>query len=69
MNDYNYLPLDDHTLGFDQVQNYLQHKQHVSITFRAHEKIETCRNYLDKKLQKLIPLSMGSIQVLVFCRM
>jgi histidine ammonia-lyase len=50
MNDYNYLPLDDHILGFDQVQNYLQHKQHVSITFRAHEKIETCRNYLDKKI-------------------
>lgn len=50
MNDYNYLPLDDHTLGFDQVQNYLQFRQHVSITFRAHEKIETCRNYLDKKI-------------------
>ena len=50
MNDYNYLPLDDHTLGFDQVQNYLQYRQHVSITFRAHEKIETCRNYLDKKI-------------------
>lgn len=50
MNDYNYLPLDDHELSFDQVQNYLQQQQHVSITSRAYEKIETCRNYLDKKI-------------------
>jgi histidine ammonia-lyase len=50
MTDYNYLPLDEQPLMFDEVQNYLQFKQFVSITFRAHEKIEYCRNYLDKKI-------------------
>jgi histidine ammonia-lyase len=50
MTDYNYLPLDEQPLMFDEVKNYLQFKQFVSITFRAHEKIERCRNYLDKKI-------------------
>jgi histidine ammonia-lyase len=50
MTDYNYLPLDEQPLTFDEVKNYLQFKQFVSITFRAHEKIEHCRNYLDKKI-------------------
>ena len=50
MTDYNYLPLDEQPLTFDEVKNYLQFKQFVSITFRAHEKIELCRNYLDKKI-------------------
>ncbi|MBX9785408.1 MAG: histidine ammonia-lyase [Chitinophagaceae bacterium] len=50
MTDYNYLPLDEQQLTFEEVQNYLQFQQFVSITFRAHAKIEHCRNYLDKKI-------------------
>ena len=50
MTDYNYLPLDQQELTFEEVQNYLQFQQFVSITFRAHEKISKCRNYLDKKI-------------------
>lgn len=50
MTDYNYLPLDEQPLTFEEVQNYLHFKQYVSITFRAHAKIEECRNYLDKKI-------------------
>lgn len=50
MTDYNYLPLDEQPLTFEEVKNYLHFKQFVSITFRAHEKIEHCRNYLDKKI-------------------
>lgn len=50
MTDYNYLPLDEQPLTFEEVQNYLHFQQFVSITFRAHAKIEACRNYLDKKI-------------------
>lgn len=50
MTDYNYLPLDEQPLTFEEVQNYLQFQQFVSITFRAHEKIERCRKYLDQKI-------------------
>ncbi|MBY0479524.1 MAG: histidine ammonia-lyase [Chitinophagaceae bacterium] len=50
MTEYNYLPLDEQQLTFDEVKNYLQFKQFVSITFRAHHKIEKCRQYLDKKV-------------------
>lgn len=50
MTEYNYLPLDEQPLTFDEIKNYLQHQQFVSITFRAHEKIERCRNYLDQKI-------------------
>jgi histidine ammonia-lyase len=50
MTDYNYLPLDEQPLTFEEIQNYLQFRQFVSITFRAHEKIEKCRQYLDKKI-------------------
>lgn len=50
MTEYNYLPLDEQQLTFDEVKNYLQFHQFVSITFRAHQKIERCRNYLDKKI-------------------
>ena len=50
MTEYNYLPLDQQELSFDEVKNYLQHQQFVSITFRAHEKISNCRNYLDEKI-------------------
>ena len=50
MTEYNYLPLDEQELTFDEVKNYLQHQQFVSITFRAHHKIEKCRQYLDQKI-------------------
>lgn len=44
---YNYLPLDERWLGFDQVDWLLEYKQKVSITFAAHEDILRCREYLD----------------------
>jgi histidine ammonia-lyase len=47
---YNYLPLDRKQLHFDQVENFLDFNQLVSITFFAHEQIDNCRSYLDKKL-------------------
>ncbi|RXK58837.1 histidine ammonia-lyase [Lacibacter luteus] len=50
MTEYNYLPLDEQQLTFDEVKNYLHHQQFVSITFRAHHKIEKCRHYLDQKM-------------------
>lgn len=48
---YNYLPLDKSELTFQQVKNFLEYKQLVSITFAAHEAILKCREYLDKKLE------------------
>ena len=48
---YNYLPLDKTELTFQQVKNFLEYKQLVSITFAAHEAILKCREYLDKKLE------------------
>ncbi|MFZ9718360.1 MAG: histidine ammonia-lyase [Chitinophagaceae bacterium] len=50
MKEYNYLPLDEQPLSFDQITDYLQYRQLVSITFRAHSKIEACRRYLDDKM-------------------
>lgn len=50
MKEYNYLPLDEQPLSFEQVSDYLQYRQLVSITFRAHAKIDTCRRYLDQKM-------------------
>lgn len=50
MNTYNYLPLDEQALTFAQIRNYLQYQQFVSITFRAHARIEACRRYLDEKI-------------------
>lgn len=48
---YNYLPLDRKWLSFEQVKHLLDFDQQVSITFDAHERIEKCRQYLDRKLQ------------------
>ena len=56
---YNYLPLDSSWLGFDQVKNFLDYNQQVSITFNAHEKIIKCREYLDKKLEQSDELFYG----------
>ena len=46
---YNYLPLDSKWLHFQQVKDLLDYDQLVSISFDAHEKIMTCRDYLDQK--------------------
>jgi histidine ammonia-lyase len=46
---YNYLPLDSKWLHFQQVKDFLDYNQLVSITFDAHEKINLCRTFLDKK--------------------
>jgi histidine ammonia-lyase len=56
---YNYLPLDKSELTFQQVKNFLKHKQLVSITFAAHEAILKCREYLDKKLEESDELYYG----------
>jgi histidine ammonia-lyase len=47
---YNYLPLDRSWLSFEQVQDYISHRQLVSVTFDAHRRITACRDYLDQKL-------------------
>lgn len=47
---YNYLPLDNKTTTLGQLQNLLDFNQQLSITFGAHEKIQYCRDYLDKKI-------------------
>lgn len=56
---YNYLPLDSKWLNFEQVKNYLDYQQHVSITFDAHERITRCRNYLDGRLSNSDELLYG----------
>ena len=48
---YNYLPLDKSHTDFQQVKHLLEYNQLVSITFRAHEAILKCREYLDKKMK------------------
>ena len=57
--DYNYLPLDNGTLTFQQVKNLLKHKQLLSITYAAHESIVRCREYLDKKINSSSDLFYG----------
>ena len=44
---YNYLPLDDHWMSFEQVKSLLRYAQRISVTFRAHTGIVRCREYLD----------------------
>ena len=56
---YNYLPLDRKPTEFQQLKNLLQFKQHVSITFDAHDRIVKCREYLDKKLSNSENLFYG----------
>ncbi len=47
---YNYLPLDKSWLDFEQVKNLLDYDQKISITFDAHDRINKCREYLNKKM-------------------
>lgn len=56
---YNYLPLDRNHTDFQQIKNLLESKQQVSITFAAHESIEKCRAYLDKKMSSSEGLFYG----------
>ena len=48
---YNYLPLDSSQTTFQQIKNLIEYRQLVSITFKAHEAILRCREYLDKKME------------------
>lgn len=58
MND-NYLPLDSTWLGFNQVKNFLDNDQKISITPDAKEKVLKCRQYLDRKLEQSDELFYG----------
>lgn len=48
---YNYLPLDNKALTFQQVKHLLRFEQQISITFEAYDDIEKCRHYLDGKME------------------
>ena len=56
---YNYLPLDRNHTDFSQVRNLLKHRQLVSISFDAHDRIVKCREYLDRKLANTDELIYG----------
>lgn len=56
---YNYLPLDQNVLTFQQVKHFLEYKQLVSVTFAAHEAITKCRTYLDEKINESDRLFYG----------
>jgi histidine ammonia-lyase len=56
---YNYLPLDQNWLHFDQIKDLLDFKQQISITLDAHEKITACRKYLDSKMKDSNSLYYG----------
>lgn len=56
---YNYLPLDRKHTDFQQIKNLLSHKQHVSISFDAHDSIVKCREYLDQKISSSDELFYG----------
>ncbi len=56
---YNYLPLDRKHTNFEQIKNLLAYDQLVSITFDAHERILTCRAYLDEKMKASDALFYG----------
>lgn len=56
---YNYLPLDRNPLDFEQVKNLLEYTQDISITFDAHERIVSCRRYLNNLLQQTDKLYYG----------
>ncbi|MBV9960829.1 MAG: histidine ammonia-lyase [Parafilimonas sp.] len=46
----NYLPLDKSWLDFEQVKNLLDFDHKISITADAHDRINKCREYLNKKM-------------------
>lgn len=57
--DYNYLPLDSSSLSFQQLKHYIRYSQLISVTFKAHQAITACRDYLDRKLQQSDALFYG----------
>ena len=56
---YNYLPLDQNWLHFNQIKDLLDFDQQISITFDAHERITACRTYLDSKMKDADSLYYG----------
>jgi histidine ammonia-lyase len=56
---YNYLPLDQNWLHFNQIKDLLDFDQQISITFDAHERITACRSYLDSKMKDAESLYYG----------
>ncbi len=56
---YNDLSLDKSWLDFEQVKNFLNFEQKISITSNAHESIIKCREYLNKKLASSDALFYG----------
>lgn len=56
---YNYLPLDKNWLDFQQIKNLLDFDQQISITFDAHDRVERCRAYLNKKMNEPDALYYG----------
>lgn len=56
---YNYLPLDSSPTGFQQIKNLIEYRQLVSITFKAHEAILRCREYLDQRMSNADELVYG----------
>src|SRR3954468_20417033 len=56
---YNYLPLDETWLSFQQVKDLLDHNQNLSITSDAYDRIIRCREYLDKKMKQSDELFYG----------
>lgn len=56
---YNYLPLDQNWLHFNQIKDLLDFDQQISITFDAHERITACRSYLDSKMKDADSLYYG----------
>lgn len=56
---YNYLPLDQNWLHFNQIKDLLDFDQQISITFDAHKRITDCRTYLDSKMKDAESLYYG----------
>ena len=48
---YNYLSLDRNWLHFEQIKHLLDFEQQLSISFDAHQRIVSCRAYLDAKMR------------------
>lgn len=56
---HNYFLLDENSTEFNQVKNLLKHRQPVSITPAAFERIKKCRSFLDDKMNESGSLFYG----------
>lgn len=45
------LEIDDRWLSFQDIKNLLHYDQDLAISFKAKKAIETCRHYLERKLE------------------